>query len=74
MGIESMGATESEPIVWTRKDVALFLRVPVRSTYSMTRARAKDSGNAIPSLRLPGCGLRFLKADVLSWVEKSRTN
>jgi hypothetical protein len=72
-----MGIEPTEPndqVIWTRADVAKFLKVPVRATYSMTRARAKDSGNAIPSLRLPGCGLRFLKADVLKWLEKSRVN
>jgi hypothetical protein len=60
--------------IWTRSDVAEFLKVPLKATYNLTRRRARDSGAAIPALRLPGCGVRFLKADVLSWIEKSRTN
>jgi hypothetical protein len=64
----------SDQVIWTRADVAAFLRVPVRSTYSMTRKRARDGGNAIPMVYLPGAGARFLKRDVLAWVEKSRVN
>lgn len=61
-----------EPEIWTIKDLAKFLKVKPHAIYSLTRQRAADSGRAIPVLRLP-CGMRFLRSDVMDWLEKSRT-
>lgn len=51
--------------LWTIRDVARYLRMPVSSVYKMTAAGGPVS---IPHLKIAG-RLRFRKADIDRWLD-----
>jgi hypothetical protein len=51
--------------LWTIRDTARYLRMPVSSIYKMTAARASVS---MPHLKIAG-RLRFRKGDIDRWLD-----
>ncbi len=65
---EEVGELRSEePAVMTREQVAELLQVCSKTV----TARMEHDG--LPGKRLPGIGLRFLRADVMAWVRGQAT-
>jgi len=51
--------------LWTIRDAAHYLRVPISAIYKMTARKARVR---IPSVRISG-RLRFRRADIDEWLE-----
>jgi hypothetical protein len=57
--------------IWTPEDCARFLKVTPTALYSLTRNRGQVRSNVpIPCFKLHNKALRFIRADVESWVSQ----
>lgn len=62
----------ASPEILKVDEVAAWLRISRRSVYELTSARGRDNSKSpLPTLRI-GKSLRFVRADVQAWIDKTK--